>query len=142
MIHSALKHGTSFLLLTFIVLTSVLRFHHHDCHGHMSFAFSENAECLSPHIHLYASTDNDKNTHHTHNHNHFCPISVEFQAIGNLKTCIINAIVATLAAFLPSYSFEFSAPDVVIAVLYDFIYPAAFKTSLPSFNLRAPPFML
>lgn len=142
MIHSVLKHGTSFLLLTFVVLTSVLRFHHHDCHGHMSFAFSENTECLSPHIHLYASTDSGEDSHHPHNHNHFCPISVEFQATGILKACFINAIVATLAAILPSYRFEFSAPDVVISVLCDFLPHAALKASLPSFNLRAPPFML
>ncbi len=77
MIQAVRKYATVIILLAFVIMTSVLRFHHHDCHGHTSFAFSDTIECPSPHVHLYDVGDNDSPIG---DHYHFCHIINEFQA--------------------------------------------------------------
>lgn len=141
MIRSVLKLGASAVLLTFVVMTSVLRFHHHDCHGHMSFAFSEpNVECVSPHIHLYSSSGNEDGNEH-HSHNHFCPIIVEFQAEDDLRTGF-DVFISAFVAILPSYSFDFSPSAKVVAVIRNLITATPSTGIGLSLSLRAPPFML
>ena len=141
MIRSVMKLGASAVLLTFVVMTSVLRFHHHDCHGHMSFAFSgANAECVSPDIHLYSSSGNEA-AHDHHSHNHFCPIIVEFQAEDDLRTGF-DWFISAFIAVLPSYSFDFSPSAKIVAVIPALITATTSTGIGRSVSLRAPPVML
>lgn len=132
MINSVIKHGTYIILLTFVIMTSVLRFHHHDCHGHMSFAFSETNECPSLHIHLYA--DSEAGGHH--NQQHFCPIIIEFQASELLESDFGTPL---LTAILPHWAQEIFVSDDVECITYDFVPKLVSGLSGLCINLRAPP---
>lgn len=132
MINSVIKQGAYIILLTFVMLTSVLRFHHHDCHGHMSFAFSETSECPSLHIHLYA--DSEAGGHN--NQQHFCPIIIEFQA-SELFELDLGA--PLLTAILPYWAPEIFVPDDAICITCDFVPKLISGLSGLCINLRAPP---
>ncbi|MCM1093034.1 MAG: hypothetical protein NC421_03690 [Lachnospiraceae bacterium] len=128
-----IKHLASAILLTFVVLTSVLRFHHHDCHGHMSFAFSENNECPTSHIHLCAVGDENE----PHDQQHFCHIIIEFQA--SEPEFDFGTLLQMTTAILP----EWAPIEPVHYKIADIF--TGFSLRLPldlfrfSFNLRAPP---